>query len=182
MPRLYPGWKRLVGNPGRRLIFSCRWNPISVFFPSAATTETLKTLPWLSEQELTGLFPGRLEGYRSPDHTGSGTKTRLFSVFSYYFKDRRPAFPLQAVKACKKGPIGLRWADLVWESPTIKRCCLHLFDTSIKKVLNNPEMLFCSLSIGCKKNPQIRHFQPGSLVIIFTSRFNISNHLALRCS
>lgn len=120
-------------------------------FPPQLPQRRQKTLPWLSEQELTGLFPGRLEGYRRPDHTGSGTKVRLFSVFSYYFKERRPAFPLQAVKACKKGPIGLRWADLVWESPTLKRCCLHRFDTNIKKVQNNPEMLFCSLSIGCKK-------------------------------
>lgn len=43
-------------------------------------------LPWLLEQELTGLFPGLLEGYRRPDHVGSGTKARLFSVFSYCFK------------------------------------------------------------------------------------------------
>jgi len=64
-------------------------------------------LPWLLGQELAGPFPGPLESYRRSDHTGAGTKAKLFSVFSHYFKECRPVLPLQAVKACKKGQVGL---------------------------------------------------------------------------
>lgn len=110
MPRLYPGWKRLVGNPAGRLISHWR-NPVDAFSPQLLQ-QRHKELPWLLEQELKRLLSRLLEGDRRPDHTGSGTKQMLLSVLPCYFKEWSPAFPLQAVTACEKRQMGLGWTDI----------------------------------------------------------------------
>lgn len=150
-----------------------------MFFPLSCHNRHIKNAAMATGAGAVGTVPRtawRLQKTRS--HSIRANQD-FFLCFPIILKSE-DLFPIAGRKSSQEEAGWAGWADMVWERPTWKCCCLHCFDTNIKRVLNNLEMLFCSLSDGCKTNKQTKRgiFRAGHLKY---SQADLMSQTVLHC-